>query len=136
MPDPLTTATGYAAAGGLGGGLGAATMLAFIKPKTAWSGVLQIAMGFTWGTFGGKTLADIFHNNFGGYIDNTSYFHIVWCGVILGCVIYALLGAVARYFIRIERQSTDIAEIAEEVLREIQLHGKGGNSSKKKSEEE
>ena len=127
MPEPITTvtATGYAAAGGFGGGLGAATMLAFIKPKTAWAGVIQIAMGVTWGTFGGKTLADIAHTHLGGAIDSTSYFHIAWCGIILGSVIYALLGAVSRYFMRLERQEVDVVERWKE-LKEL----KAGTSPK------
>ena len=128
MPEPITTATatGYAAAGGFGGGLGAATMLAFIKPKTAWSGVIQIAMGVTWGTFGGKTLADVVHAHISSAIDSTSYFHIAWCGILLGSVIYALLGAVSRYFLRLERQDVDVVEMWKE-LKEL----RSGSSGKK-----
>ena len=94
MPEPFSTAaTGYAAAGGLGGGVGAASMLPFIKPRTAWAGVAQICMGITWGTFGGKTSADIFSKipGIGSSLDPTSLFHVMFCGVIIGCLVYTFV---------------------------------------------
>ena len=117
MTDPFTTATGYAAAGGIGGGVGAASMLPFMKPKTAWAGVAQICMGITWGTFGGKTAVDVFSHLpvVGGSVDTASLFHVTFCGVLIGCLVYTFVGSLARYLIRLEHNQADIFDIARDI---------------------
>lgn len=117
MPEPFTTATGYVAAGGLGGGIGAASMLAFLKPKNAWAGLAQVCMGLTWGFFGGKSFTDMFSMLpfIGKVIDPTSYYQIAFCGAIVGCLVYSVVGALARYFIKLESENGNILDIAQDL---------------------